>query len=198
MDGKAEKCVSILPRWSSDRKCDCQAWGLVFFSRAGQRLTGFFRLFQKKISVISQSLELCLVYIIRLTSYYIGFITQMVKSRCTLYSGIACCDVDIRLPYRGLKGSRGHDLYPRRGRQSLPCWSIGTTAGLPDKEFRVRFPRRAKYYWAFPGFENLSVAAWSMELCSVYGNRFTPYYMVLIAQMLKCGCIFYSGITCRN
>ncbi|KAF9797072.1 hypothetical protein SFRURICE_006947, partial [Spodoptera frugiperda] len=47
---------------------------------------------------------------------------------------------------------------------------------LPVKRSRVRFPGRAKYNCFFFRFvEAFPVVARSLELCSVYGNRLTPY-----------------------
>uniref|UniRef100_A0A2H1W010 SFRICE_009344 n=1 Tax=Spodoptera frugiperda TaxID=7108 RepID=A0A2H1W010_SPOFR len=101
--------------------------------------------FFEYFSVVARSLELCPVfYDNRLTLYYLGLITQTVKSGCTLYSGIT---VTIR---EGVSGSLSRS----------------------DKVLLD----------SFRFFEKFSLVTRSLELCPVYGNRLTPYYMGLITQ----------------
>ncbi|KAF9822468.1 hypothetical protein SFRURICE_006551, partial [Spodoptera frugiperda] len=50
---------------------------------------------------VSGSIPVSGKVLLRLTPYYIGLITQIVKSGCTLYSGITCRNVHLCLPLWG-------------------------------------------------------------------------------------------------
>ncbi|KAF9799058.1 hypothetical protein SFRURICE_008568, partial [Spodoptera frugiperda] len=234
--------------WSQVRLSATRGFG--FDIRVGQSIADLFLSFLK----ISQ-FELGPVYGNRLIPYYMGLITQMMKSGCILISGIMCRNVHFCIPLREYKESfglclphwssgrkcdcvaRGLEFDSRIGQsitvlssvfrekyqlvlaQSLESCPVMCTSAHPfgdkrrDDTMISNIVRNKQYisskyctiflkeYSSFFLFktcilkgdclvgrvanmtagQGVSVVARILEMCLVYGNRLTTYYMGLIA-----------------
>ncbi|KAF9815745.1 hypothetical protein SFRURICE_009262, partial [Spodoptera frugiperda] len=195
-----------------ERKCDCQTRGLD--SRVGQSTTGHFSVFRKFL-VVARSLLLCPIYGNRLTPYYMGLITQMVKKMKEFEADLGEDESDDHpfeahvLLVPSYPGSPGDgEVRDSGGVESLELLLLPVEVGSVEE---VRLHVQAGCFYlidclvgrvvtsgtagqgvsgSIPGsgkvilgffriFENFSVVARSLEMCPVYGNRLTTYYMGL-------------------